>query len=213
MAKLVQGGSRFDDPSSNWREQQVDIYGTIIEPLESAELKRRALERVRALNPDLREVDVEIRVVQTKGSAIFNILATGTEPKYTRIFLDALLDEFIAFRQSMRERDQGERLRPLTDEVAALQKKLEESISLMEKAKVKVESLEAKAEQERRVVRLVKLRDLRDDMLLELKSLDANDAARSASEAKLASIKQEIEPLKPDYETTRQRSRNSGLRP
>ena len=78
-------------------------YDTIIETLESAEIKRRALERVRALNPDLKETDVEIRVAQTKGSAIFNILVTGREPKFTRIYLDALLDEFVAFRRQLQE--------------------------------------------------------------------------------------------------------------
>ena len=83
------------------------FYGTIIETIESAEMKRRALDRVRALNPDVKDSDVEIRMAQTKGSAIFNILATGSEPKYTKIILDALLDEFIAFRQSIREQAQG----------------------------------------------------------------------------------------------------------
>lgn len=78
-------------------------YGTIIKTLELAEMKRRALERVRALNPDLKETNVEIRVTQTKGSAIFNIFATGREPKFTRIYLDALLDEFMAFRSHLRE--------------------------------------------------------------------------------------------------------------
>lgn len=195
LAKLVHGGQVMYNDKPNWREQLQDFYGTIIETVESAELKRRALERVRALNPELREVDVEIRVAQTKGSGIFNVFATGTEPKYTRIFLDALLDEFIAFRQSMHERDQGARLRPLVDEVTALQKKLEESMLQMEKAKAKVESLEAKAEQQRKVARLVKLRDLRDDLHLELKSQDANDPARRAPETKLASINQEIEAI------------------
>jgi len=95
-------------------ETITDFYGTITETIESAEMKRRALERVRALNPELKdkECDVEIRVAQTRGSAIFNIIATGSEPKYTRIFLDALLDEFIAFRQSIREQAQSRRSPP-----------------------------------------------------------------------------------------------------
>jgi succinoglycan biosynthesis transport protein ExoP len=110
----------------SWREQQADFYGTIIETVESAEMKRRALERVRALNPDLKDSDVEIRVAQTKGSAIFNILATGSEPRYTKIFLDALLDEFIAFRQSIREQAQGKVLQQFLQEVVNKQKVMEE---------------------------------------------------------------------------------------
>ncbi len=78
-------------------------YGTIIDTLESTEMKHRALERVRALNPGLNETDVGIRVAQTKSSVIFNILAMGPDPKFTRLYLDALLDEFMAFRHQLQE--------------------------------------------------------------------------------------------------------------
>lgn len=192
LAKLVAGGQLMTDDTIYWREQQDDFYGTIIETLESAEMKRRALERVRALNPDLKDSDVEIRVAQTKGSAIFNILATGTEPKYTRIFLDALLDEFISFRQSIREQAQGKVLQQFLMEVVSRQKKMEASFEVMEKARAKVESLSAKADQERLASRLNKLRDQRDGLRLELKAMAANDAARASLETKMAPIDQEI---------------------
>jgi polysaccharide biosynthesis transport protein len=135
LAKLVAGGSLSFDSSVTWREQQQDFYGTIIETVESAEMKRRALERVRALNPDVKDSDVEIRVAQTKGSAIFNILATGSEPKYTRIFLDALLDEFIAFRQSIREQAQGKVLQQFLQEVVTKQKIMEDNLEKLTKFK------------------------------------------------------------------------------
>jgi polysaccharide biosynthesis transport protein len=126
LAKLVAGGQMVANDNYTWREQQADFYGTIIETVESAEMKRRALERVRALHPDLKDSDVEIRVAQTKGSAIFNILATGSEPRYTKIFLDALLDEFIAFRQNIREQAQGKVLQQFLQEVVNKQKVMEE---------------------------------------------------------------------------------------
>lgn len=133
LAKLVAGGQLVANDNYAWREQQADFYGTIIETVESAEMKRRALERVRALNPDLKDSDVEIRVAQTKGSAIFNILATGAEPKYTKIFLDALLDEFIAFRQSIREQAQGKVLQTFLQDVVAKQKVMDESLDRLTK--------------------------------------------------------------------------------
>jgi capsular exopolysaccharide synthesis family protein len=126
LAKLVAGGQMVANDNYTWREQQADFYGTIIETVESAEMKRRALERVRALNPDLKDSEVDIRVAQTKGSAIFNILATGSEPRYTKIFLDSLLDEFIAFRQSIREQAQGKVLQQFLQEVVNKQKVMEE---------------------------------------------------------------------------------------
>jgi len=135
LAKLVAGGQLAFNDSVTWREQQQDFYGTIIETVESAEMKHRALERVRALNPDVKDSDVEIRVAQTKGSAIFNILATGSEPKYTRIFLDALLDEFIAFRQNIREQAQGKVLQQFLQEVVTKQKVMEDSRESLTKFK------------------------------------------------------------------------------
>jgi len=133
LAKLVAGGQMVFNDNVTWREQQADFYGTIIETVESAEMKRRALERVRALNPDMKDSDVEIRVAQTKGSAIFNILATGSEPKYTKVFLDSLLDEFIAFRQAIREQAQGKVLQQFLQEVVSKQKVMEESMERLAK--------------------------------------------------------------------------------
>lgn len=127
LAKLVAGGQMSVQGSEvQWREQLIDFYGTIIETVESAEMKRRALDRVRALHPDLRDSEVEIRVAQTKGSAIFNVFATGANPKYTQIFLDALLDEFIAFRLQVREQAWGRVLTAFAEDVVNREKTLQE---------------------------------------------------------------------------------------
>lgn len=126
LAKMVAGGRMVAGSDYKWEEQLQDFYGTIIETIESAEMIRKARERVHSLHPDLKDSDVEIVVRQTKGSAIFNILATGSEPKYTQIFLNALLDEFIAFRQIIREQAQGKVLSTFLQEVVNKQKTMEE---------------------------------------------------------------------------------------
>ena len=126
LAKLVAGGRMIGTEAIRWEEQLQDFYGTIIETIESAEMIRKARERVHSLHPDLKDSEVEIVVRQTKGSAIFNILATGSEPKYTQIFLNALLDEFIAFRQIIREQAQGKVLSTFLQEVVNKQKAMEE---------------------------------------------------------------------------------------
>lgn len=105
LAKLVAGGRVVgaQQGAGSYLEYLTDFYGTIIETLESSEMRRRALERVSALNPDLKESDVEIRVLQNRGSAIFNVAAVGSDQKYTRVYLDALLDEFMLFREQERD--------------------------------------------------------------------------------------------------------------
>ncbi len=133
IAKLVAGGRMVANNDYSWQEQLTDFYGTIIETIEATEMLRKARERVRALNPELKDSDVEIHVAQTKGSAIFTILASGPEPKYTQIFLNALVDEFIAFRQSIREQAQGKVLSVFLQEVVNKQKAMEEKSEALTK--------------------------------------------------------------------------------
>jgi beta-lactamase regulating signal transducer with metallopeptidase domain len=124
VAKLVAGGMNASGALS-WREQNQDFYGTIVETIESAEMKRRALERVRALNPNLQGHDVEILVSQHKASAIFSVQARCADGQYAKVFLDALLDEFIAFRQSIREQVGGKVLNTFLQETVKQQKVME----------------------------------------------------------------------------------------
>jgi hypothetical protein len=99
LAKLVETGQKESGTSDiTYQEYLQDFYGTIIETLESSEMRRRAQARLRSLHPDFKESEVTIKVTNNKGSSIFNVRAFGSEPKYTRYYLDALLDEFMAYR-------------------------------------------------------------------------------------------------------------------
>ena len=102
LAKVVAvQGSAQEEVSS--RPANGDYSGTIIETLESSQLNSAAMKRARIQNPEFKDHDVYVRVAQTKGSSIFNVLATSNEPKYTRVFLDALLDEFMFLRTRQAE--------------------------------------------------------------------------------------------------------------
>jgi len=169
LAKLVAGGRTVGGEDLTAQEQRQDFYGTITETLESAEVYRKARERVNSLHPDLKNSDVEIRVVRAKGSAIFNILATGSEPKYTQIFLNALLDEFIAIRVSIREQAQGKVLQSVLQEVVNKQKEMEQAGDHMEAARRDAKTILGRMELERLKARLTALSNERDDLNMELK--------------------------------------------
>ena len=98
LAKLVATGQKEGGTSGIIRDYRQDFYGTIIKTLESSEMRSRAQARLRSLHPDFEKCEVTIKVTNNKGSSIFNVRAFGSEPKYTRYFLDALLDEFMAYR-------------------------------------------------------------------------------------------------------------------
>lgn len=179
LAKLVAGRPMQDSSYLLWKEHLQDFYGTIIETLESPEMLRKARERVHALNPDLKDADVSIVVRQTKGSAIFNILATGSEPRYTQIFLNALLDEFIAFRQIIREQVQGKVLSVFLQELVNKQKTMEEAQKAMVTATSAAETILAKTELERLKERLKALSNERDDLRMARKGTPADAAAKT----------------------------------
>ena len=127
-AKLVAGGRVVDQSGpAVWQEQLQDFYGTIIETLEGGSLKSKALTRMRTLYPDLKESDVSIRVLQNKGSAIFNVVATGREGDYTQKFLNALVDEFISQRAQVREQALGKVLTSFADGVLRREKQYQEA--------------------------------------------------------------------------------------
>lgn len=131
-AKLVAGGKMETNEAFKWQEHLQDFYGTIIETLESSEMQRRAAERVRALNPDLADHKVEVRASQTKSSATIHVTATSDDAKYARIYLDALLDEFTAFRHSVQEQTQGKVLKTFMQETVKKQKEMEDKIQALE---------------------------------------------------------------------------------
>lgn len=170
-----------------------DLYGIYMETLEASDGSRRALERVRALNPELQESAVRIQTARKPGSGIIHVLATGGDPRYTRTFLNALLDELTALRQSMRERDDSKPLQDYLRAVVNAEKDMENAFEALEKAQSKVESPMAKGEQERLVKRLLNLRTQRDDLRLELKT--AGEPARAGLETKLAALEPEIQSI------------------
>ncbi len=197
LAKLVAGG-RVVPSNDGKSEALTDFYGTIIETIESAEMKRKASERVRALNPELKESDVQIRVAQTKGTGIINILATGSGPKYTQIFLNSLLDEFIAFRQAIREQAQGRVLSTFLQEVVNKQKAMEEARDEMEAAGRDATSILANIDLQRLEERLKALSNERDDLKLALRSTPPDAAEK---EKRLGSLDFEIKRIQTELVT------------
>ena len=133
---------------------------------------------------------MEIRVAQTKGSAILNILASDSEPKYTQTFLNALLDELVAFRQFIREQAEGKVLSSYLVEVVERQKVMEETHSEMlatgKEGQLRLNALEL----ERLGPRIKMLRNERDDLKLALQvSPEGEDERRR----RLKAIEGEIE--------------------
>lgn len=130
QAKLV-AGTKLTTTGNGVVEAGVtstDFYGTIIETVESAEMKRRALNRMKTLYPELKEASVDIRVSQTKGSTIFNVVATGPSLRYTQNFLDSLLDVFVESRKDMKKQQFEQIISTFLTSAARQKKEYEDSL-------------------------------------------------------------------------------------
>lgn len=169
----------------------ADLYGTCMEILESAEMKCRALDRVCALNKDLSDQAVEIRTARTPGSGIINILATGAEAKYIRVFLDALADEFIAFRKNLRLKEQGRVLQHHLEEVVRLQNAMEQAASVLVRARAAAPPTQGPAEIARLIARLIQLRDQRDNLRTTIRQ-EATPEVRTHAEQELKAVEHDI---------------------
>jgi len=178
IAKLVAGGYIKDKEPHAWQVALEDHYGTIIETLESVEMLRKACERVHALHPNLQDSEVSITVRQTKGTTIFNILATGSDPKYTQILLNALVDEFVAFRQAIREEAQGRALGIFLQEVVNKQKTMEDAQEAKAAMERDAKTVLARIDLERLKERLKLLSNERDDLRMALKVPPADAEAK-----------------------------------
>ena len=123
LAKLVAGPRMVVGASAvGYQDYLGDFYGTIIETMESREMSKRALERVRLLHPELKEAGVEVRVNRNKGSSIFNVAVIGTDREYSQVFLNSLLDEFKAFRDMNREQQRNKAVQTLAEDVVKADK-------------------------------------------------------------------------------------------
>lgn len=102
LAKLVAGGRLVMASVSKAQLDPASLesyFQEALVALEGEEIGRRAADRVRALHPELHPIDVKVKASRNPGSAIINVRAFGAEPKQTRIFLDAVVDEFMVSRQ------------------------------------------------------------------------------------------------------------------
>jgi len=106
----------------NDAEGRAEFRATQIEILESGELQRRALERVRGLHPELKEIKVSVHAARVKETSLIEVTAEAAEPRYTKVYVNALADEYMAFRQEMVEKSVGMAMNKIIEEVLSREK-------------------------------------------------------------------------------------------
>ena len=99
---MVSGQIRLGDSAAVYSEELSNFFGTQIELMMSVEVQKRAHARARALRPDLETEKVELVVGQLPKASIFRFWAVGKSPDYVQVFLNSIMDEYIATKKEMR---------------------------------------------------------------------------------------------------------------
>lgn len=103
-------------------EEMGNFFGTQSRLMQSPEVSARARERVRALQPDLPEVGVRLDVQQVPKTSIFALNASGPEPRYVQAWLNAVMDEFIRYKDEMRQDTSDRTLASITEQLLRVEK-------------------------------------------------------------------------------------------
>src|SRR5437868_8801655 len=102
-SKMMMAGKLNINQGPVYSEDNVNFYGTQIQLMQSAEVRRGAAALVRSTNPELQPVPVELSVAQRPRTSIFELQAIGSSPDYTQVYLNAVMQKYLDFKRGMRE--------------------------------------------------------------------------------------------------------------
>ena len=110
--------------SAVYSEDSVNFYGTQIQLMQSAEVRRSAEALVRSTHPEMQPVLVEITVTQKPRTSIFDLQAIGSTPDYTQAYLNAVMQKYLDFKKGMRENQGHNVTTAITEQLIQVEKDL-----------------------------------------------------------------------------------------
>lgn len=126
-ARMIIDGRIELQEGADYVELLSNFWGTQRELMTSPLVKRNAKERVMALHPEITaDPYVQVSVAQSEDTNIFNLVARGRYPKYTQYFLDALMYEYLNYRQERRNMTSENTFLSVMEKVLEYQRQIEE---------------------------------------------------------------------------------------
>src|SRR5438093_445780 len=126
-SKMMMAGKLNIAQGAVYSEDAVNFYGTQIQLMQSAEVRRSAESLVRSAHPELQPVTVEIFVIQKPRTSIFDLSAIGSAPDYTQAYLNAVMQKYLDFKRGMREGRGHEVTTGITEQLIQVEKDLRNS--------------------------------------------------------------------------------------
>jgi len=123
-SKMMLAGKMNISQSAVYSEDSVNFYGTQIQLMQSAEVRRSSEGLVRSMHPELQPVPVEITVAQKPRTSIFDLAAVGSAPEYTQAYLNALMQKYVDLKKGMRENQGSTVTSAITEQLIQVEKDL-----------------------------------------------------------------------------------------
>jgi len=122
--KMILAGKMNIAQGAVYSEESQNFYGTQVQLMQSAEVKRDAEALVRSSHPEMQPVPVEISVLQRPRTSIFELSAIGSSQDYTQAYLNAVMQKYLDFKKGMRE-DRGHEITTgITEQLIQVEKDL-----------------------------------------------------------------------------------------
>ena len=124
FARMMVGGKVKLPESGMFSEETMNFFGTQMELMQSEKLKERAHAAVKVAQPELVRAPVILQVTQIRRASIFHLRATSVDGAYAQAYLNALVDEYLAYKKEMRVVASDDTLASLTAKLLQQEKEL-----------------------------------------------------------------------------------------
>jgi capsular exopolysaccharide synthesis family protein len=121
---MLVGGKIKIPEGGLYAEEWQNFFGTQVELMQGEKIRRRTLDRLQRLKQTQGESPVNIEVNQIRKTTIFVLQAAGKDPNYTVNYLNALMDEYLAYRREVRALSSDDTLASLTTQFLEQEKEL-----------------------------------------------------------------------------------------
>src|SRR5438105_1887912 len=172
-SKMMMAGKLNIAQGAVYSEDAVNFYGTQIQLMQSAEVRRSAESLVRSAHPELQPVTVEIFVIQKPRTSIFDLSAIGSAPDYTQAYLNAVMQKYLDFKRGMREGRGHEVTTGITEQLVQVEKDLRPSHTKIIKRNDEI-TKQDKLIEHFRADSLEKLKTRRESIGKQMENLQAN---------------------------------------
>ena len=121
------GDAQVNNVASLFNEESLTYFGTQTELLKSAPLQSKAFEKAGVVIAPGKKPPIEFDVVQPLKTSILKLQALGPDPVKTQTYLQAVVEEYRAFKKQTRDATSEEIVDSLTDKLSKRESSLQEA--------------------------------------------------------------------------------------